>query len=212
MKSEEFSRNNVNLRHTIHGAKRFFTLHSSLFTLLLLFTLHSSLFIFTSCGDIESEYSNRRAFLRLERANMNTALAPAIAGISTNVFCRIYLSATNQLTCQNNQGITEVRTLTSIEAQQPLILGINNATGIIVGYGFDGVLFCYDACCSNCYNNGKELHLVSMNTNGIATCSHCNRQYDLTNHGLSPQGGRLEHYFASCSGQPAVLVVNNHYY
>ena len=142
----------------------------SLMTAAIFFTLHSSLLIFTSCGDIESEYSNRRAFLRLERANMNTALAPAIAGISTNVFCRIYLSGTNQLTCQNNQGITEVRTLTSIEAQQPLILGINNSTGIIVGYGFDGVLFCYDACCSNCYNNGKELHLVSMNTNGIATC------------------------------------------
>lgn len=198
MKRKELSKHdNRGLRKLLFGAA-FLILHSSFFTL-------------TSCGDIESEYSGRAAFLRFERASMNTALAPALTGVSSNVFCRIYVSAPNQLTCQNNQGLTETTRLAGQEAQYRIALGINNETGIIVGYGFDGTLYCYDACCANCYNNGKMLQLVSMNTAGIATCNKCNRQYDLTNNGLSPQGGRLERYHATASGQPVVLVVNNRY-
>ena len=78
MKSEEFSRNNVNLRHTMHGAKRFFTpfpsrarlpvaFHSSLFTLLLLFTLHASLFIFTSCGVRNGHFKMEGHFLKMNQ-------------------------------------------------------------------------------------------------------------------------------------------------
>ena len=169
--------------------------------------------ILTSCGDIENEYSNHAAYLRYDNSNhLDQTIGAALTGLTTNIFCRIYVTKPSQLNFQNNQGISSTVKLAARETQSPLALGLNNETGIIVGYGFGGTLYCYDACCANCYNNGKMFNLLSVNTSGIATCIQCNRQYDLTNNGLSPQGGRLERYFATASGQPVVLLVNNHYY
>ena len=171
------------------------------------------LFTFTSCGDIENEYSSHAAYLHFDNSTqLDQTLGAALTGLTSNIFCRIYVSGPSQLNFQNNQGASSTVRLTARETQYPIALGINNETGIIVGYGFGGTLYCYDACCANCYNNGKMLQLLSMNSAGIATCSKCNRQYDLTNNGLSPQGGRLEHYAATVSGQPVTLNVNNHYY
>jgi hypothetical protein len=166
----------------------------------------------TSCGDIENEYSNHAAYLRYDNSNhLDQTIGAAISGVSPNIFCRIYVTKPSYLNFQNNQKASSAVKLAAIETQSPLILGLNNETGIIVGYGLDGTLYCYDACCANCYNKEKMFHVLSMNTAGIATCSRCNRQYDLTNNGLSPQGGRLERYYATVSPNHLVLFVNNYH-
>ena len=169
------------------------------------------LFLFISCGEIENEYSSRRVFLRFEnQTHLDPNLMAAMNPMTSNVFCRIWLSSIGKLSFQSNQGSTSTVTLTAQEQQSSLILGINNASGIIVGYGFGGVFYCYDAVCSNCYDKKLE-RTLTMNTTGIATCPECGHQYDLTNNGLSPQGGKLERYHASTTGQTGTLIVNNRY-
>ena len=179
---------------------------------LLFFILHSSLFIISSCGEIENEYSSHRVYLRFDNSvHLDANLMAAMNPMSSNVFCRIWLSSMGKLSFQSNQGSTSNVTLTASERQSPLVLGISNESGIIVGYGFGGVFYCYDAVCPNCYEKKLE-RTLTMNTTGIATCSSCSHQYDMTNNGLSPQGGKLERYHATTSGQTGTLIVNNRYY
>ncbi|MBR5729814.1 MAG: hypothetical protein IKX61_06375 [Prevotella sp.] len=179
---------------------------------LLFFILHSSLFILTSCGEIENEYSSHRVYLRFDNSvHLDANLMAAMNPMSSNVFCRIWLLSNGKLSFQSNQGSTSNVTLTASERQSPLVLGISNESGIIVGYGFGGVFYCYDAVCPNCYEKKIE-RTLTMNTTGIATCSSCSHQYDMTNNGLSPQGGKLERYHATTSGQTGTLIVNNRYY
>ena len=179
---------------------------------LLFFILHSSLFILSSCGEIENEYSSHRVYLRFDNSvHLDANLMAAMNPMSSNVFCRIWLLSNGKLSFQSNQGSTSNVTLTASERQSPLVLGISNESGIIVGYGFGGVFYCYDAVCPNCYEKKIE-RTLTMNTTGIATCSSCSHQYDMTNNGLSPQGGKLERYHATTSGQTGTLIVNNRYY
>lgn len=168
--------------------------------------------ILTSCGEIENEYSSRRVFLRFDnQTHLDPNLMAAMNAMTSNVFCRVWLSSPDHLSFQSNQGNTSTVTLTAREMQSPLILGISNASGLIVGYGFGGVFYCYDAVCPNCYDSKIE-RTLSMNTTGIATCPGCEHQYDMTNNGLSPQGGKLERYHATTGGQTGTLLVNNSYY
>ena len=169
--------------------------------------------LFASCGDVENEYSSHKAYLRFDNStHLNTALSPALTGIGNSIFCRIYMTKPGQLTFQNNQGASEPETLSAKETNTPIMLGIENSSGIIVGYGYDNILYCYDACCPNCYDNGKTRSLLNMQTSGVATCNKCNRKYDMNNRGLSPEGGRLERYSVTFNRQTSVLTVNNHYY
>ena len=114
--------------------------------------------ILTSCGDIENEYSNHAAYLRYDNSNhLDQTIGAAISGVSPNIFCRIYVTKPSYLNFQNNQKASSAVKLAAIETQSPLILGLNNETGIIVGYGLDGTLYCYDACCANCYNKENKV-------------------------------------------------------
>ena len=169
-------------------------------------------FFLTSCGEIENEYSSRRVYLRFDNSvHLDANLMASMNPMSSNVFCRIWLSSIGKLSFQSNQGSTSTVTLTASEQQSSLMLGISNESGLIVGYGFGGVFYCYDAVCPNCYDKKLE-RTLSMNTTGIATCPNCGHQYDMTNNGLSPQGGKLERYHATTSGQTGTLIVNNRYY
>ena len=106
--------------------------------------------LFGACSDVENEYSSRSAYLRFDNStHLNPALTAALNANAANVFCRIWLSGTSVLTCQTNHGASEPSTLVAEERQRPIVLGINNATGIIVGYGYDGTFYCYDAACPN---------------------------------------------------------------
>lgn len=165
--------------------------------------------LFFSCGQIENEYSSRQVYLRFDnQTHLDPNLMSAMNAMTSNVFCRIWLSSPDHLSFQSNQGTTSTVTLTAQEMRSPLILGISNASGIIVGYGFGGVFYCYDAVCPNCYDSKLE-RTLTMNTTGIATCAGCGHQYDLTNNGLSPQGGKLDRYRATTGGQTGTLLVSN---
>ena len=167
------------------------------------------LFFFFSCGKIEDEFSLRQVYLRIDcLTHPDNNLMSALNAMTSNVFCRIWLSSPGHLSFQSNQGTTSTVTLTAQEMRSPLILGISNASGLIVGYGFDGVLYCYDAVCPNCYDSKLE-RTLSMNIMGIATCPGCGHQYDMKNNGLSPQGGKLDRYRATTGGQTGTLLVSN---
>jgi len=176
---------------------------------LRLFLLAAMCTAFSACGEIENEYCSRTAFLYFDNStHLDQTLGAAMNSVVSNVFCRVYQSGTSQLSFTNNQGASSTVTLTAKEVNTSISLGVRNDFGLIVGYGFGGVFYCYDALCSNCYNNGSK-RLLSMNSSGIATCSNCGRQYDLANNGLSPQGGRLDRYWAETSGSNGVLRVSN---
>ena len=167
------------------------------------------IFNFFSCGQIENEFSSRQVYLRFDnQTHLDPNLMSAMNAMTSNVFCRIWLSSPDHLSFQSNQGTTSTVTLTAQEMRSPLILGISNASGLIVGYGFGGVFYCYDAVCPNCYDSKLE-RTLTMNTTGIATCAGCGHQYDLTNNGLSPQGGKLDRYRATTGGQTGTLLVSN---
>jgi len=177
-----------------------------------LLTIVAALAMATGCN-VENEYSSRYVFLRFDNSrHLDQTLAAAMNSVVTNIFCRIYVSGASRLSFVNNQAPDSPTTvqLSEIELQYGTpTLGISNANGIIVGYGLGGVFYCYDALCAYCYENNKR-QLLSMNTSGIATCSNCHRQYDLTNDGLCSEGGRLYRYQATTTGPQGVLNVSNH--
>lgn len=147
------------------------------------------------------------AFLRYDNStHLDQTIGSALVGITTILFCRIYTENDYQLNFQNNQGMSSTVSLTTQEIEHPMILGVNNSQGIIVGYGFGGFFYCYDAVCPNCHE-----HVLSMDANGIATCPNCGHQYDMTNNGLSPQGGTLVRYHATVSPNHLFLLVTSEY-
>lgn len=68
-------------------------------------------------------------------------------------------------------------------------------SGFIVGLpnvpelGYDRpVVTCYDLACSNCYRTNSITKRLTLQTGGKATCSSCQRIYDLNNLGQVSQG------------------------
>ena len=83
--------------------------------------------------------------------------------------------------------------MTSVEQQRLPILGVNNESGVIVGFGLlsdPPVFYAYDAQCPNCYeNDSRPRYLLSMTSDGKAKCSRCGRTYDMNNSGIIIDGG-----------------------
>lgn len=172
--------------------------------------------LLSSCSKAEEEYSTWPCRFAYDNMVHNDAtLASAITSGSRGVFCLITEDSRGgkkYLQFKSNNGDSSEQPETAEEVQAKFILGINN--GIIVGFqtlnqepygGFVG----YDVQCPNCVrreNNTKNPNYrVTMESNGIATCSICGKTYDMNNGGLVRNGQEgdtgLEKYVAMTDGQ-----------
>ncbi len=175
-----------------------------------------SFLVFAGCN-ADGEYSTWPCRFDYDNfTHQDQTLATAMNIDSRGVFCKIWESG-SYYAFQNNQNMETRQPKSAEEAQRNYVLGVNN--GIIVGFQtfntqpFGGFV-AYDAQCPNCvrktnnYLNPK--FPLSMNTNGIATCSKCGKKYDMNNGGLIQNGEEgdvnLEKYLASTTGPLGYLT------
>lgn len=175
-----------------------------------------SVWMLCSCEGSDFEYSSHRARLVYDNSlHLDPTLSSAMNAMAPGTFCRISISGT-YFVFSNNQGQSSRQPMTSVEQQRLPILGCNNESGIIVGFGLlttPAEFFAYDAQCINCYeNDSRPRYLLSVSTDGKATCSKCGRVYNLNNGGIVTDGSagkKLARFRASTTGPNGVLSVNN---
>ena len=185
----------------------------------LIATIALALLATTSCDDADYEYSSNTCYVLIEVLNhLETALTSALVQDSPGVFCHIYTPGDSYFYFENNQGLSAKSAMNATDLQRTLVLGVYNGSGIIVGYGTlesPAILYCYDYQCPNCYDDtGLPRYGLSMNDAGIATCSNCQRKYDMNNGGYVSDGGsegdhKLMRYRVSYSSGSMILYVNN---
>jgi hypothetical protein len=169
-----------------------------------------------SCDKREFEYSSHRVRLVYDNSlHLDVTLSGAMNSLAPGTFCRISLSG-NYFTFNDNHGQNSRQPMTAQEQQRLPILGVNNESGVIVGFGLlsdPAVFYAYDAQCPNCYkSDSRPRYQLSMTSDGKAKCSRCGRTYDMNNGGIVIDGGpgeKLERYHASTTGPNGVLSVNN---
>lgn len=174
--------------------------------------------LFTSCEDAEYEYSNYPCnFVFNNTGSKSSKLAAAMNSASPGIFCRISASGkTFFFEINDGSGDKERVAYTAIDEQRTIAIGVYNESGIIVGYGNlnnPATFYAYDNQCPNCYEEvGLPRYGLTMDTSGKATCSRCNRSYDMNNGGIvaSGDGGsKLIRYRASTTGPLGVISVVN---
>ena len=188
-------------------------------TTLRLLTLSFILALATACTDSEYEYSSHQAYLLLDNStHLDATLSSALVQLSPGIFCRIYTKGDNYFYFESNQGLSSKSAMTAVDLQRTLILGVYNASGIIVGYGtldYPATLYCYDNQCPNCYEQlSLPRYALTMDDTGIATCSKCSRSYNLNNGGIITEGGeegdiKLFRYRVTYTEASRILWVNN---
>lgn len=178
-----------------------------------------SMTLLSACGDAESEFSTAPCSVYIDNQTHNNAtLAEAMTPLS-GIFVTITTtskSGAQYFVFTNNQGRSSQVVFDAKDKQRQqagqLILGLNGA--IIVGYGFStSPFYAYDRECPNCFDsNALPLHSypLKLNSAGIASCSKCQRTYDLNNGGIiaSGNGGKkLTRYPVVTTGAYGLLSV-----
>lgn len=172
----------------------------------------------SACGDITSEYSSYpcRFVFNMNTHATSAALLSAVS--SPGIFCKVskvYKSGAYYYYFQTNQGLSDYVIFTSEDTRTTVSLGMNNA--IYVGYGttdYPSVFYGFDAECPNCFDPDAvpvRSKALSVSTAGIATCSTCQRTYDMNNGGIvasGDDGDKLTRYHASYSAAGIVSVTN----
>ena len=156
-----------------------------------------------SCGESEFEYSSHRVRLVYDNSlHLDATLSVSMNAMAPGTFCRVSVSG-NYFTFTNSHGQSSRQPMTSVEQQRLPILGVNNESGVIVGFGLlsdPPVFYAYDAQCPNCYeNDSRPRYLLSMTSDGKAKCSRCGRTYDMNNSGIIIDGGPGEKLYRYCT-------------
>lgn len=168
--------------------------------------------LFSACGDTEELYSRHPCRLFFDNARHNNAILAGAMTVHSNVFVTIMASG-KQFVFASNQGLNSVVNMTALDVQRGYILGMNN--GIIVGYGkFEPVTFyAYDRECPNCFDFNAlpvRSYPLTVHSSGIATCSKCRREYDLSNGGIVSKGDagkKMTRYRATTTGPYGILNI-----
>lgn len=176
----------------------------------------------TACGNqVEYEYTDYHSNLTLDNSvHLDATLASAMNALSPGIFTIIktqYKSGVNYYQFANNHKLASEKPFTAIDVrlQNQLHIGMNN--GLIVGYGnLDNParFYAYDLQCPNCFTPDAyplRSYELKIDAQGIATCTHCKRTYNLNTGGniVSGDKGRtLYRYRASTTGPNGLLRVN----
>ncbi len=158
--------------------------------------------------------------------HLDATLASAMDVNSPGVFCTITEhngSGGKYLMFSSNHRMQTTQPETEEEKRAEYVLGLNN--GIIIGFQnavFDdfyrSIFVAYDVQCPNCVRTSGNAvtpnFRITAGDNGIATCSKCQRRYDLNNGGLIINGQEgdtsLEKYAASTTGPHGHVGVFRH--
>jgi hypothetical protein len=200
--------------------------HLFTFSLFNLFTFSLfNLFTFSlSSCTVESEYSSQPCYFAYQNANfLDETLATAMNSASRGVFCQISESVSGgatYLNFSNNMGLSSQKKESALERETTYILGVNN--GIIVGYQTlnespNGGFTAYDLQCPNCVRKHSSYtnptYRLIMASSGIATCSVCDKRYDMNNRGVIQNGEQgdinLTQYVATTTGPFGYIFVHN---
>ncbi len=185
------------------------------------------LLLFACESDSQYDTSHKCYLVIDNNIHLDPTLMSSMNSMSPGVFCRVslgtrngvptYFVESNQKNGETKQPMKSSFTLNDVDRQRTKLLGIYNETGLIVGFGnLDNppIFYAYDAICPNCYelNMPGSYQPMTMNSAGVASCSLCNRTYNLNTGGniLSGEKGRqLYRYRASTTGPQGILVVRN---
>lgn len=197
--------------HESHGprAHRLFRRIFLLFTFstVHLFTLSTFL---SSCSQAENLYDSWRVYFVVQNTNTIDVLNAALTGMGE--FCTAVKKG-NTIEYTNLKKTTPVN-LTALDQRRNYLFG--RGTGFVIGHTslissrFPDQVVCYDAVCSNCYENYSINRNVQLLSGSRAQCSSCQRIYDLNELGMVAQGeaGRsLYRYRVRYT--PFQLVVDN---
>lgn len=177
-----------------------------------LFCIGASLLMMSSCHEtVENKYAGFPAYFIYKYVNtvppLNTALN------SMGVFTTIRANR-GQYLFTAEDGKTTAVNATALENYQSFKMGI---AGFIVGLPNIPELgseapqpVCYDLACPNCYNDLHIERSLQLKEGGYASCSSCQRIYNLNDQGLiasGTEGSSLLRYRMSYSGN--TIVINN---
>ena len=191
--------------------------------LLLAMLLPLACALLSSCGKVENEFSDRRAYFIFDNQVHNNAVLASAMSPHSNVF--VTVSMQTRYSGQNSYvefnfvagggGAQQASKATAVDQNRGVVLGINN--GLILGYGLlsdPPVFYAYDLQCPNCYSSTavpRRSYPLTVQANGFATCATCRRKYNLSTGGNvaeGAQGNKLIRYRASTTGPYGLLVVN----
>lgn len=182
-----------------------------------------ALLLLSACN-AESEFSSSPCYFAFQNGTfLDQTLASAMNPNSRGVFCQISESMSSGISYvnfMNNQGLSSQQKETVLEQRTSYVIGINN--GIIVGFQAlnetpNGGFTAYDLQCPNCtrkhnsYTNPR--YRLTMDAAGTATCTNCNKHYNMNNRGIILDGEEgdvnLTQYVATTTGPLGYLLVHN---
>lgn len=162
--------------------------------------------------DTDDFYSNYRAFFRYNYVLTTPPLLTAVG--NPGMFCAINFPNGNyHFVSSDGKNTYDYRPTAMDQYGKPECVA-----GFIVGMpnipDFSGQFapVAYDLVCPECFTSTSIQRSLSIAQNGWATCSRCNRSYDLNNGGIVVQGeaGRkLLRYHVAYSPAQGVLVIQN---
>ena len=171
-----------------------------------------------SCGDAESLYSSFYAYFSYTPVNSKPTLYRACTSLGE--FCSITFPVGSKkyvIQSPSTPSETDYIDRTSDQGYRNFRLGLG--TGLIIGLpsipemmATESTVVCYDLCCPSCYQNEHVQKGLTLSTRGTASCSMCQRVYDLNAQGIitSGEAGRaLYRYYISYSPTTFSLTVNN---
>ena len=173
--------------------------------------------ILSSCEKADNRYSAYRAYFRYNPVSAKPNLFRACTSLGE--FCSItYPPGVNYvIKSPSTSSSVDYIARTALQGYQGFVLGIGG--GLIVGMPVlpemleqESRVVCYDLCCPNCYQDYHILKQMALYVGGLASCSSCQRSYDLNNQGIVSKGdaGRsLFRYYVDYYSPTQTLTVSN---
>lgn len=173
--------------------------------------------ILSSCEKADNRYSAYRAYFRYNPVSAKPNLFRACTSLGE--FCSItYPPGVNYvIKSPSTSSSVDYIARTPLQGYQGFVLGIGG--GLVVGMPVlpemleqESRVVCYDLCCPNCYQDYHILKQMALYVGGLASCSSCQRSYDLNNQGIVSKGdaGRsLFRYYVDYYSPTQTLTVSN---
>lgn len=164
-----------------------------------------------SCDDdAEYTYSSYSAYFRYDQVLTTTPLYESL--VTPGEYCLVWVSGQylhfQSLTQSQDVALTAVSNYESFESIGGFIIGYSNVPDMTTG---TLPIVAYDRVCPNCYEETAISKALTLQENGFAQCSKCDRIYDLNNLGILYEGEdgiKLFRYRVSYNGSNIVYINN----
>ncbi len=171
-----------------------------------------------ACSDDDNRYSSYHCNLSIDNSkHLNPVLASAMDANTPGTFCIIGFTikgGAKYFTFKNSLGQSQTSIFNAIDDRLNSQERIGMNGSLIIGYGnmdYPSQFYAYDGECPNCFDlNALPLrsYPLSIDSQGIATCASCHRQYRLNQEGVAVSGGgHLTRYRANQPVANGVLQV-----